>query len=80
MNLAESTSLMDSVNLTIIGMVVVFAFLFIMVLVMKVLGWLVEILEKYFPQSAPAPAATAARADNLAIAAAVAAAKRFTGK
>ncbi len=80
MNLAESTSLLDSVNLTIIGMVVVFAFLFIMVLVMKVLGWLVEILEKYFPQPAPAPAATAARADNLAIAAAVAAAKRFTGK
>ena len=74
MNLAESTSLMDSVNLTIIGMVVVLVF------VMKVLGWLVEVLEKYFPQSAPAPAAAAARADNLAIAAAVAAAKRFTGK
>lgn len=80
MNLAVSTSLMDSVNLTIIGMSVVFVFLLIMILVMIVLGWLVKGLEKFFPQPVPAAAAPAPRADNLVIAAAVAAAKRFTGK
>ncbi len=80
MNLAESTSLMDSVNLTVIGMSVVFTFLALMVFVMKALGWLVKVLEIYFPQPAPAAAAPAARADNAAIAVAVAAAKRFAGK
>ena len=80
MNLAESTSLMDSVNLTLIGMSVVFLFLILLVFVMKALGWLVKVLEKYFPQPVPAAAATAVRADNAAIAIAIAAAKRLTGK
>lgn len=80
MNLAESTSLMDSVNLTLIGMSVVFVFLILLVFVMKALGWLVKVLEKYFPQPVPAAAATAVRADNAAIAIAIAVAKRLTGK
>ena len=80
MNLAESTSLMDSVNLTLIGMSVVFVFLILLVFVMKALGWLVKVLEKSFPHPVPAAAATAVRADNAAIAIAIAAAKRLTGK
>ena len=66
--------IMQSVNITIIGMLVVFVFLIIMVGIMKVLGKLVQAMEKYFPQ--PVPAAE----DNALIAVAVAAARRFQGK
>ena len=66
--------IMQSVNITIIGMLVVFVFLIIMVGIMKVLGKLVQTMEKYFPQTVPAAA------DNALIAVAIAAAKRFQGK
>lgn len=66
--------MMQSVNITIIGMLVVFVFLIIMVGIMKVLGKLVQAMEKYFPQTVPSAE------DNALIAVAVAAARRFQGK
>lgn len=71
--------LMQSVNITVIGMLVVFTFLIVMVGLMKLLGILVNALEKHFPQAAVQPAA-AAPADNALLAVAIAAAKRFQGK
>ena len=64
----------QAVNITVIGMSVVFVFLIILVLLMKVLGIAVQKMEKYFPQTVPASA------DNALIAVAIAAAKRFQGK
>ena len=74
---AESL-IMQSVVITIIGMLIVFVFLIIMVGMMHVLAWLVKVLEKYFPQAVAQPAAAAA--DNSLVAIAIAAAKRFQGK
>lgn len=65
---------MQSVNITIIGMLIVLAFLVILVVIVKVLGVLVQLMEKYFPQE------TAATADGAPLAVAIAAAKRFQGK
>ena len=64
----------QAVNITLIGMSVVFVFLVILVLLMKVLGYSVQMLEKYFPQTVPASA------DNALIAVAIAAARKFQGK
>ncbi len=64
----------QAVNITLIGMLVVFVFLIILVIMMKLLGLSVRALEKYFPQTVPAVQ------DNAAIALAIAAAKRFQGK
>ena len=64
--------LMQSVNITIIGMLIVFVFLTLLVGIVKMLGWLVQKMEKYFPQTAAA--------DNALIAVAIAAAKRFQTK
>ncbi len=64
----------QAVNITIIGMLVVFVFLIILVIMMKLLGLSVRALEKYFPQTVPAVQ------DNALIAVAIAAAKRFQGK
>lgn len=64
----------QAVNITLIGMSVVFVFLVILVLLMKVLGYSVQMLEKYFPQTVPAAA------DNALIAVAIAAARKFQGK
>jgi len=64
----------QAVNITIIGMLVVFVFLIILVIMMKLLGVSVRALEKYFPQTVPAAA------DNALIAVAIAAAKRFQRK
>ncbi len=75
---AESL-IMQSVVITIIGMLIVFVFLIIMVGMMHVLAWLVKVLEKYFPQTVAQPAAAAA-ADNSLIAIAIATAKRFQSK
>lgn len=74
---AESL-IMQSVIITIIGMLIVFTFLIVLVGIMKCLGWLVTVLEKYFPQAQPQTAA--AGADNALVAVAIAAAKRFQGK
>ena len=64
----------QAVNITAIGMLVVFVFLIILVIMMKLLGLGVRTLEKYFPQTVPAVQ------DNALIAVAIAAAKRFQGK
>ena len=64
----------QAVNITLIGMSVVFVFLIILVLLMKLLGMAVQSLEKYFPQTVPTVQ------DNALIAVAIAAAKRFQGK
>ena len=58
--------LMQSVNITVIGMLIVFVFLTLLVGIVK--------MQKYFPQTA------AAAADNALIAVAIAAAKRFQTK
>ena len=71
---AESL-LMQALNITAIGMSVVFVFLIILVIMMKALGKMVEILEVYFPQTVPGTGS-----DNSLIAVAIAAAKRFQGK
>ncbi|MBP5404262.1 MAG: OadG family protein [Elusimicrobiaceae bacterium] len=64
----------QAVNITLIGMSVVFVFLIILVLLMKGLGVAVQALEKYFPQTVPAAS------DHALIAVAIAAAKKFQGK
>lgn len=66
--------LAQAVNITVIGMLVVFAFLILLVYMMKVLGYAVQQMEKYFPQTVPTVQ------DNALIAVAIAAAKRFQGK
>lgn len=64
--------LMQSVNITIIGMLVVFVFLTLLVGIMKALAKLVQVLEKFFPQDSGVE-------DNALLAVAIAAAKRFQG-
>ena len=64
----------QAVNITLIGMSVVFIFLILLVLLMKGLGITVRTMEKYFPQTVPSTA------DNAVIAVAIAAAKKFQGK
>ena len=64
--------LMQSVNITIIGMLVVFVFLTLLVGIMKALAKLGQVLEKFFPQDSGAE-------DNALLAVAIAAAKRFQG-
>ncbi len=66
--------MMQSINITIIGMLIVFVFLIIMVAIMKILGKLVQAMEKYFPQT------VSGAADHALIAVAIAAANRFQGK
>ena len=64
---------MQAANITVIGMLVVFAFLIILVGIVKVLGTLVQAMEKYFPQATQGD-------DGALLAVAIAAAKRFQGK
>ena len=64
----------QAASITVIGMSVVFVFLIILVLLMKLLGVAVQAMEKYFPQTVPAVQ------DHALIAVAIAAAKRFQGK
>ena len=64
----------QAVNITLIGMSVVFVFLIVLVFLMKGLGVAVRELEKYFPQTVPAAT------DNALIAVAIAAAKRFAAR
>lgn len=65
--------LMQAANITVIGMLVVFAFLVILVGIVEVLGALVQAMEKYFPQQTQGD-------DGALLAVAIAAAKRFQGK
>lgn len=69
----------QSAGITVIGMSVVFVFLLILVGLMHAMSWLVQVLEKYFPQ-AITQAATPAGADRTLVAIAIAAAKRFQSK
>ena len=64
--------LMQSVNITVIGMTIVFAFLLILVFIVFVLGKLNQWAEKYFQQETGA--------DGAALAVAIAAAKRFQSR
>ena len=64
----------QALNITLIGMLVVFVFLTILVGMMKLLGTAVQAMEKYFPQTVPDVQ------DNALIAVAIAAAKRFQTK
>ena len=76
--MSADSVLMQSVNITVIGMGVVFSFLVIMIGIMKLLGVIVQAMEKYFPQEvATAPSAAQ---DASLIAVAIAAAKKFQGK
>ena len=70
----------QSFSITVIGMSVVFVFLFILVVLMKVMSLLVQMLETYFPQAAPKPVAAAGSTDHTLVAIAIAAAKRFQTK
>ena len=71
---AESL-LIQALNITAIGMSVVFVFLIILVVMMKALGKAVEILEVYFTQTVPGTVN-----DDSLVAVAIATAKRFQGK
>lgn len=75
---AESL-IMQSVSITLIGMLTVLTFLLVMIWIMNGMSLLVKVLEKYFPQEVPQQKA-AAGADNALVAIAIAAAKRFQGK
>ncbi len=66
----------QALNITVIGMSGVFAFLILLIGIMKVLGAFAAWMEKKFPSAVPA----AAGADNTLLAVAIAAAKRFQGK
>ena len=65
--------LMQAVNITVIGMLIVFSFLIILVAIVEVLGALDKAMEKYFPQEKQGD-------DGTLVAIAIAAAKRFQGK
>ena len=67
---------LQSLNITAIGMLIVFSFLILLIFMMKILGAWVAWMEKNFPSAQPA----AAGADNTLLAVAIAAAKRFQGK
>lgn len=72
--MSADSLMMQSVNITVIGMSVVFVFLLFLVGAMKVLGKVVEVLEVYYPQTVPGTT------DDSLIAVAIAAAKKFQGK
>lgn len=65
--------LMQAVNITIIGMGIVFVFLVILVAIVEMMGALVQTMEKYFPQETQ-------EENGALVAIAIAAAKRFQGK
>jgi len=67
---------LQSLNITAIGMLTVFSFLILLIGMMKILGALVEWMEKHFPSAQPATAG----ADHTLLAVAIAAAKRFQAK
>lgn len=67
---------LQSLNITAIGMLIVFSFLILLIGMMKILGTFVAWMEKTFPPAQPA----AEGADNALLAVAIAAAKKFQGK
>ena len=74
---AESL-MMQAVNITVIGMMIVFTFLVILIGVVKLLGDIVQWAEVRWPSAAAAGAANGT--DQTLLAVAIAAAKKFQGK
>ena len=60
---------LQSINMTVIGMLIVFSFLILLIGMMKILGAFVAWMDKKFP--------AAAGTDNTLLAVAIATAKRF---
>ena len=60
---------LQSINMTVIGMLIVFSFLILLIGMMKILGAFVAWMDKKFP--------AAAGTDNALLAVAIATAKRF---
>ena len=75
--------MMTGVSFMIIGMSVVFSFLVIMIISMDILRVVVGVMNKHFPEKETAPvkqSRTAAKVDNSAIAAAIAASYAMSKK
>ena len=72
--MSADSLIMQSVNMTVIGMLVVFSFLVLLIVVVSALGQLVQWAEKRWPSAVPAAAT-----DNALIAVAIAAAKKLQG-
>jgi len=70
----SETVFMQALNITVLGMLIVFTFLILLICVMKVMGALVQWAEKCCPQAATEGA------DNALLAVAIAAAKKFQSK
>ena len=71
--MSADSLMMQAVNITVIGMLIVFSFLILLIVVVSALGRLVQWAEKRWPQ------ATAAAQDNALIAVAIATAKKLRG-
>lgn len=71
--------LSQAANITLVGMSVVFVFLILLVFIMKIMGYAVAKMEKYFPQAQPQQNQPVMQ-DNTVIAVAIAAAKRFAAR
>ena len=74
--MSADSLIMQAVNITAIGMLIVFSFLVLLILVVSSLGRIVQWAEKRWPDAVPA---TANGADNALIAVAIAAAKKLQG-
>ena len=73
--MSADSLIMQAVNITVIGMLIVFSFLVLLIVVVSSLGKLVQWAEKRWPAAVPAAATT----DNTLIAVAIAAAKKLQG-
>ena len=74
--MSEGNLFLQSLNITAIGMLIVFLFLILLIGMMKILGAFVAWMDVKFPSAVPATAGN----DNALLAVAIAAAKRFQGK
>lgn len=72
--MSADSLILQALNITVIGMLIVFSFLILLIGMMKILGAFVAWMEKKFPDAVPA----AAGADNALLAVAIATAKRFS--
>ena len=71
--MSADSLILQALNITVIGMLIVFSFLILLICMMKILAAFVAWMEKKFPDAVPA----AAGADNALLAVAIATAKRF---
>jgi len=74
--MSADSLIMQAINITAIGMLIVFSFLVLLILVVSSLGKFVQWAEKRWPAAVPA---AANGADNAFIAVAIAAAKKLQG-